>query len=216
MSNSIFKYVFKYIIVGNPSVGKSCILNQFLNNKFIEEYEVTVGVEFGAKTIELKDQTRVKLQIWDTAGQESFKSITRNYYRSAAVGIIVYDVTSRLSFEKIEEWLNECKSNGNKELSLVLVGNKTDLESEREVSFNEGKEFAKNNDMIFFESSAKTADNVNEIFSESANIVNKKIIDCIIDPDSDSYGVKTGTMFTKSQTRFKQGIKVEKKKKNCC
>lgn len=70
MSNSIFKYVFKYIIVGNPSVGKSCILNQFLNNKFIEEYEVTVGVEFGAKTIELKDQTRVKLQIWDTAGQE--------------------------------------------------------------------------------------------------------------------------------------------------
>ena len=216
MSNSIFKYVFKYIIVGNPSVGKSCILNQFLNNKFIEEYEVTVGVEFGAKTIELKDQTRVKLQIWDTAGQESFKSITRNYYRSAAVGIIVYDVTSRLSFEKIEEWLNECKSNGNKELSLVLVGNKTDLESEREVSFNEGKEFAKNNDMIFFESSAKTADNVNEIFSESANIVNKKIIDCIIDPDSDSYGVKTGTMFTKSQTRFKQGITVEKKKKNCC
>lgn len=215
MSNSIFKYVFKYIIVGNPSVGKSCLLNQFLNNKFIEEYEVTVGVEFGAKTIELKDQTRVKLQIWDTAGQESFKSITRNYYRSAAVALIVYDVTSRLSFEKIEEWLNECKSNGNRELSLVLVGNKTDLDSEREVSFNEGKEFAKNNGMIFFEASAKTADNVNEIFSESANIVNRKIIDCIIDPDSDSYGVKTGTMFTKSQTRFKQ-VTVEKKNKNCC
>ena len=131
MNNSVYKYIFKYIIIGNPSVGKSCMLTQFLNNKFIEDYEVTVGIEFGAKTIDLEDFSKVKLQIWDTAGQENFKSITKTYYRSAAVAIVVYDITSKDSFEAISEWVNECRMNGNSTLTLVLVGNKTDLVSER-------------------------------------------------------------------------------------
>jgi len=98
-------FIFKYIIIGDPSVGKSCILNQFINDKFQDEYEITVGVEFGAKNIALKDGTWVKLQIWDTAGQENFKSVTRGYYRSSAVAIIVYDISSRKSFENVSDWI---------------------------------------------------------------------------------------------------------------
>ena len=189
MSNSYFKYVFKYIIIGNPSVGKSCLLNQFLNNRFSEEYEITVGVEFGAKTIEIEDGNKVKLQIWDTAGQESFKSITRSYYRAAAVALLVYDITSRDSFESIGSWLEECKVNGNPEMTLVLVGNKTDLEESREVTYEEGEHYAKEHGMQFFETSAKTAEKVPDIFSRSANKVNDKISNNVIDPKNEMYGV---------------------------
>ena len=95
MNEVSYVYVFKYILIGDPAVGKSCLLNQFLNNFFPEEYDVTVGIEFGAKVVELEDFQKVKLQIWDTAGQENFKSITRTYYKSSAVAIVVYDTTCR-------------------------------------------------------------------------------------------------------------------------
>ena len=192
MSLTSFRYVFKYIIIGNPSVGKSCLLNMFLNGKFSTEYEITVGVEFGAKTIEIEDGSKVKLQIWDTAGQESFKSITRSYYRAAAVAILVFDITSRDSFEAITSWMEECKVNGNPEMTLVLVGNKTDLEHKRAVPTSEASEFAKKHNMAFFETSAKTNDKVLEIFAQSANLVNKKIEKGIIDPKIESFGVKLG------------------------
>ena len=183
----------RYIIVGDPSVGKSCILNQFLNGAFTEDYDITVGVEFGAKTIEFNNK-KVKLQIWDTAGQDSFKSITRAYYRGSAAALICYDITSKESFENLEGWLDECRTNGNPEMTLVLVGNKTDLEDEREVSKEEGKDFAEKNDMIFFETSAKTSNRVASLFQESASNIYQKIEDKIIDPSNESYGVKPGNM----------------------
>ena len=216
MSLSSFKYVFKYIIIGNPSVGKSCILNQFLNSKFSPEYEITVGVEFGAKTIDIEDGSKVKLQIWDTAGQESFKSITRSYYRAAAVAIVVYDITARESFESIVNWLEECKANGNPEMTLVLVGNKTDLESRRMVPTNEAAEFAKKNNMIFFETSAKTAERITDIFVKSANAVNAKIVKGVIDPKVESFGVKLGAAMP-APPPLKQAMSQKKlEEKNCC
>lgn len=86
-------YIFKAIVVGDPYVGKSCILDRYLNDQFTENYELTVGLEFGAKTITTNDKTKIKLQIWDTAGQENFKSITRNYYKSCVIAFLVYDIT---------------------------------------------------------------------------------------------------------------------------
>ena len=105
MSSSYFKYVFKYIIIGNPSVGKSCILNQFLNNRFSEEYETTVGVEFGAKTIEIDDGNKVKLQIWDTAGQERFRNIT-NQYNLYQIKEHIDDVTPSFEVKEIRDTID--------------------------------------------------------------------------------------------------------------
>ena len=172
-------------------MGKSCILNQFLNNSFNEEYDITVGVEFGAKTVDVNGR-RAKLQIWDTAGQDSFKSITRAYYRGSAAALICYDITHRESFDNLEVWLEECISNGNQEMTLILVGNKIDLESEREVTTEEGIQFAKNKNMLFFETSAKTAEKVGELFNQSAKQIFKKIEIGIIDPKNEIFGVKKG------------------------
>ena len=99
-----FAYMFKFIIIGDTGVGKSCLLLQFIDRRFRQKHEVTIGVEFGAKMITVAD-TNIKLQIWDTAGQESFKSITRGYYRSAAGAILVYDITNRESFNNVSRWL---------------------------------------------------------------------------------------------------------------
>ena len=210
MKNS-FEYVFKYIIVGDPSVGKSCILNQFLNGAFTEDYDITVGVEFGAKTISFSNK-RVKLQIWDTAGQDSFKSITRAYYRGSAAALICYDITSKETFENLESWLDECKENGNPEMMLALVGNKTDLEDEREVTVEEGKSFAKKHNLLFFETSAKTADKVGQLFQESASKIYEKIELGIIDPSNESYGVKPGNMETSGMLR-RNSMEPKKKRK---
>ena len=209
MSYLKFKYVFKYIIIGDPSVGKSCLLNQFINNKFSDEYQITVGVEFGAKILKLP-KGNIKLQIWDTAGQESFKSITRGYYRSACVAIIVYDITDLDSFKHIENWLEECRTNGNKEMTLVLIGNKCDLEKQRKISTEEGRAFAERNKLIFFETSAKLGKGVKKIFEESARDVFGKIDRGKIDPENESYGVRLGAHYN----FLMKPKEVEKKK--CC
>lgn len=137
-----YTYMFKFIIIGDTGtvywsvgVGKSCLLLQFIDKRFRQKHEVTIGVEFGAKMITTDDKN-IKLQIWDTvwthttkAGQESFKSITRGYYRSAAGAILVYDITNLDSFKNVSRWLDEAKLNGNPEMTFVLVGNKCDMEA---------------------------------------------------------------------------------------
>lgn len=122
-----FEYIFKYIVIGDSNVGKSCIVLRFIEGIFRKDQENTIGVEFGTKEIKI-DGKIVKLQIWDTAGQEAFKSITRSYYRGAAGALLVYDVTSQSSFENIKNWLYEAQNNGNDEMVICLVGNKIDLE----------------------------------------------------------------------------------------
>ena len=124
-----YEYIFKYIIIGDSGVGKSCLLLHFLENTFKSNHEATIGVEFGTKVITIQNNVNVKLQVWDTAGQDAFKSITRSYYRNAAGGLVVYDITSRQSFENVKKWIEEAKANGNREMVLALVGNKCDLVS---------------------------------------------------------------------------------------
>ncbi|CAD8099376.1 unnamed protein product [Paramecium sonneborni] len=187
-----YSYLFKFILIGDTGVGKSCLLLQFIDKRFRQKHEVTIGVEFGARMIEFDGQN-IKLQIWDTAGQESFRSITRSYYRSAAGAIIVYDITKRETFENISRWLEEAKQNGNPKLTFTLVGNKSDLEADRQVSFEEGQEFARNNGIDFVEVSAKTANNVEEVFLKTAQQILEKINSNQIDPKNESHGIKIGT-----------------------
>ena len=125
--NNCYSYLFKYIIIGDPTVGKSCLLLQFLEGKFKLDSETTIGVEFGSKIIDLDDK-KIKLQIWDTAGQEVFKSITRSYYRGSIAAILVYDITNRQSFNNLNKWMEETKTYSNEKLTILLIGNKSDLE----------------------------------------------------------------------------------------
>lgn len=126
-----YNYLFKFIVIGDTGVGKSCIVLQFIENKTRTTHDVTIGVEFGAKIIAVQNSSRdsrnIKLQIWDTAGQENFRSITRSYYRSAIGALLVYDITRRETFAHIKNWLDEVKSNGNPHMEILLVGNKNDL-----------------------------------------------------------------------------------------
>jgi Ras-related protein Rab-2A len=119
-------YLLKFIIIGDSNVGKSCIVQRFMEGHFNGDIGNTIGVEFGAKQIKIKDKN-VKLQIWDTAGQETFQSITRSYYRSAAGALLCYDITSKESFEHVQTWLREVQLNGNEKMVICLVGNKADL-----------------------------------------------------------------------------------------
>jgi len=154
-----YAYLFKYIIIGDTGVGKSCLLLQFTDKRFQPVHDLTIGVEFGARMINI-DNRQVKLQIWDTAGQESFRSITRSYYRGAAGALLVYDITRRETFNHLTRWLEEARQNANQSMCIMLIGNKSDLDHRRQVSKEEGEKFARDNGLIFLETSAKTAANV--------------------------------------------------------
>jgi small GTP-binding protein len=147
--------------------GKSCLLLQFTDKRFTPVHDLTIGVEFGSRTLTI-DGNQVKLQIWDTAGQEKFRSITRSYYRGAAGALLVYDITRRDTYEHLTSWLDDCRKYSNQNLTIMLVGNKSDLESRREVSREEGEAFAAKNGLFFLETSAKTAVNVEAAFLETA------------------------------------------------
>ena len=181
-------YQFKYIIIGDAAVGKSCLMLNFIDKRFRSEHDLTIGVEFGSKIIDIRG-IKIKLQIWDTAGSESFKSITRSYYRAAAGALLVYDITRKDSFNHLTEWLNEARFNGNPSMAITLVGNKSDLETQRMVSSEEGQRYAKENGLAFMETSALTSANVNEAFEETGINILEKIKDGTIDVTSQHGGV---------------------------
>lgn len=188
---SSYSYLFKYIIIGDSAVGKSCILLQFLDKKFKLDHDTTIGVEFGSKIIQAKNRN-IKLQVWDTAGQESFKSITRSYYRGSICALLVYDVTNKESFENLIKWLEETKTYANEKITIMLIGNKTDLADKREVQYDEGFDFAQKHDLLYQETSAKTGYNIDLIFTKSTEEVLKKIDAKIVDPTNESLGIKIG------------------------
>ena len=186
-----YDYLLKYIIIGDAAVGKSNLLLRFAQGDFKEEYQLTIGVEFGAKNLDINNK-RFRLQIWDTAGQENYRSITRAYYKNSACSILVYDISNRESFEHIVNWIEDCIAQSPKTVFMVLVGNKSDLNDKRKVSFEEGKQMAETHKMMFFETSAKTGENVDRIFEESASEICKKIDENYYDLDSDVSGIKRG------------------------
>ena len=169
--------LFRVIIVGDTGVGKSCFLLRFTEDRFKEQHTVTIGVEFGTKILRIGGRL-IKLQIWDTAGQENFRSITRSFYRKADGVILMYDVTSASTFNNCEYWLEEIRQNSSIDSVVYLVGNQLDLEETsayyflsvpREVSFQQGSDFSTKHQLSGFkETSAKTGSSVEEVFSEFA------------------------------------------------
>mmetsp|Transcript_14167 Transcript_14167/g.10216 ORF Transcript_14167/g.10216 Transcript_14167/m.10216 type:complete len:201 (+) Transcript_14167:39-641(+) len=186
-----YAYLFKYIIIGDTGVGKSCLLLQFTDKRFRQQHDLTIGVEFGARNIQISNKN-IKLQIWDTAGQESFKSITRSYYRGAAGALLVYDITRRDTFNHLTRWLEEVRQNGNPDMTIMLIGNKCDLDGRRQVSTEEGDRFAKENGLIFMETSAKTSFNVEEAFLETSKLIYGNIDKGIYDLSSEKSGIRVG------------------------
>ena len=186
-----FDYLLKYIIIGDAAVGKSNLLLRYVHGQFKPEYQLTIGVEFGAKNLNI-DSKIFRIQIWDTAGQENFRSITRAYYKNSVCALVVYDISSRDSFNNVMSWIEDCKNQSPKTIFMVLVGNKCDLEDKRQVSYEEGKELADKNQLLFFESSAKDGINVDEIFLNSATEIAKKIEQGYYDLESDTCGIKKG------------------------
>ena len=148
------EYLFKVILIGDSSVGKTNLLNRFVKNEFNSQSKPTVGVDFFSKTVTI-DKKSVKAQIWDTAGQERFKAFSSAYYNGSHGAIIVYDVTNKDSFENVKNWITELKTHlelGN--LVVMLIGNKTDLENQRQVTEEQGRSLAEQLDFFFMETSA--------------------------------------------------------------
>jgi len=191
MSEIDFNYLLKYIIIGDSAVGKSNILTQYVYEKFSEEFQSTLGVEFAAKNA-IIDNKIYRIQIWDTAGAENFRSITRAYYKNTVCAFIVYDITKRETFENVQVWLDDIKNQCPQTVLLVLVGNKLDLENERQISYEEGESFAQKNNMYFFETSAKTGVNIENLFLKSAETINERIQEDFYDLSTGNCGIKIG------------------------
>lgn len=190
MSES-YDYLLKFLIIGEAGIGKSCLLHHFIENKFNESSSHTIGVAFGSRIVNVGGKS-IKLQIWDTAGQERYRSITRSYYRGAAGALLVYDTTSRDSFNELASWLNDARRLASQNICILLVGNKKDLEEEREVTFLEASNFAQENELIYLETSAKTGENVEEAFLKCSKTILAKIETGELIPERIGSGIEYG------------------------
>ena len=163
MEDDGYDVLFKIILVGDTSVGKTNIINKYIKNEFKEDFYATIGVEFSHKQF-IVDNHKIKAQIWDTAGQERYKAITRAYYKGANGAFIVYDITRKETFNNIDKWRNELISSCNKEVTIMLVGNKCDMEEKREITKEQGEEKAKSFGFSFIETSALSGENLEKGF----------------------------------------------------
>ncbi|EAS02106.2 Rab-family small GTPase (macronuclear) [Tetrahymena thermophila SB210] len=197
-----YDYLFKFIMIGDTGVGKSCMLLRFVDDRFREDYDATIGVEFGSKIIDVANLA-IKIQIWDTAGQESFRSITRSYYKGAIGAVVVFDITKRSSFDNLPKWLHDIKEQGKEETFVLIVGNKFDQMLQREVSQQEASEFAEQQGFNYVEVSAKSGDNVNKIFNIMAQEILSKIQQNLIDFTNESSGIKVGSKKTAPLNDYK-------------
>ena len=180
MSN--YDYIFKYIIIGDPEVGKSSIIQRYINNEFNRNYSSTIGVEFHVPSIELNKKT-YKIQIWDTGGKKENQIQAKIVCKGAICAFIVYDITNKNSFNNITSWVENCKNNASEKMLIILVGNKSDLNDKRQVNTEEGQDLADKLGISFFETSCNTGENVNNIFEKSLEEIQKRI-------DENYYGLE--------------------------
>ncbi|KAI0807864.1 ras-domain-containing protein [Fomes fomentarius] len=219
MAGVAWHYVLKFIITGDAAVGKSSLLVRLTDQRFLANPDPTLGVEFGSKLITIAEENKVvKLQCWDTAGTESFRSITRSYYRGAAGCLLVYDVTNRQSFLNVRSWLTDVREHADPHLTCILVGNKIDLcmedpsstgpKRKREVTAEEAELWAKEEGLLFVEASARSGENVEHAFERATRDILEKVHRGVFDDDR-SPGVKLSKPST--------GIALEdQSRSNCC
>ena len=177
MENKEYDLLFKLILIGDSCVGKSNILLKYLKNQFNENSKTTVDVEFDTKNIIINNK-RIKIQIWDTAGQERYRSITSAYYKGAKGALIVYDITRKNTFCNIDKWITDLKLNGDKNICIIILGNKSDLIDKREINKNDGIKKAEMYKTAFLETSALNGDNISKAFDELIEqiVINNKNI----------------------------------------
>ncbi|GAA5983651.1 hypothetical protein JCM11641_000921 [Rhodosporidiobolus odoratus] len=200
----LYDYLLKFILIGDSGVGKSCLLFHFLNDRVRDPSPHTIGVEFASTLMRLPSSIpspaadpktsskTLKVQCWDSAGQERFRSVTRNYYRGACGAAIVYDITSRRSFENLSTWLADARNLASPDLEVCIVGNKLDQAGEREVSYEEASQWAQDNNAAFVEASSKNGDNVEKPFTLLARAILGAIESGNVDPDRAGSGVSYG------------------------
>lgn len=185
--NQRIDYVFKVVLIGDSAVGKSQLLARFSRNEFSLDSKATIGVEFQTRTLAIDHKT-IKAQIWDTAGQERYRAVTSAYYRGAVGAMLVYDMTKRQSFDHMARWLEELRGHADKNIVIMLIGNKSDLGTLRQVPTEDAKEFAERENLFFMETSALEATNVETAFqtvlTEIYRIVSKKALVANDEPDS--------------------------------
>mmetsp|Transcript_51969 Transcript_51969/g.96159 ORF Transcript_51969/g.96159 Transcript_51969/m.96159 type:complete len:214 (+) Transcript_51969:126-767(+) len=166
---------YKLIMLGDAKVGKTSILKRFLYGSFDDQYTVTVGIDFACKNLILEDRT-VRLQLWDTAGQDRFRCLIPNYIRDSCAAVVVYDVTSRDSFSSTSRWIQDVRNEGGRDVVVMLVGNKTDVDAKRAVSTDEGENKARELEAMFIETSAKVdSQSIQSLFKQLAQALPKRV-----------------------------------------
>ena len=196
-SNEDSDIIFKILMLGDSEVGKSCFLMRYSDNVFVENYITTIGLDYKLKTIKLDSGKVIKVQLWDTAGQDKYRTIAKNYYKGSHGILLLYDITKISSFENIREWIQDIRQEVSPKSIIFLIGNKIDLTDQRKISKEQGEELAEEFKIPFFEASAKSGENVDEVFKA----LYEKIIEV--------YGY----------LEREKGSKLKKKKKNkgkCC
>ena len=162
-SNEV-EFVFKILLLGDSEVGKSCFLMRYSDNVFVENYITTIGLDYKLKSVKLDSGKTIKVQLWDTAGQDKYRTIAKNYFKGSHGILLLYDITKQSSFNNIREWIQDIREEVSQKAIIFLIGNKIDLVDKRKISKEKGIELAEEYKLPFFEASAKSGENVDEVF----------------------------------------------------
>ena len=202
-----YEMMIKVILIGDSGVGKTNIMSKFLKNQFMENSKATVGVEFGSKLFDHQGH-KIKAQIWDTAGQEKYKAITAAYYKGSKGALVVYDITRKDTFANVERWVNDLKATGDPKITIILLGNKSDLDDKRQVSKEQGEEKAKSFGCAFLETSAFSGDNIDKAFDIMVKEIYEKYSSDVNGEGELDCGAKGEDLKLEKAT--------DKQKKKCC
>ena len=203
-----YDMIFKIVLIGDTSVGKTNMLSRYISNEYNPNSQSTIGVELSTKNY-IFDNNEVKVQIWDTAGQEKYRSITSSYYKGAQGCLLVYDITRKETFDNIDKWFSELKNSSNSDITAILIGNKCDLSNERKVTTEEAQKKAKLLNMAFMETSALDGSNIDKAFSELVSNVYQK------NKQNFNNEIKV-ILEDKGEEIDQQEMEEKKKNSNCC